>query len=178
VGRWNVRLLSATYRRAEDDQLSVELYGKVDDGRSLVARYVGFEPYFHLVEPDDDALETLRKDPDVRRVERIELFHRGKLRKAAKVVVRFPWLVPDFRSRLRRQFEVLAADIPFHHRFIYDHDLNACVQIVGEETKGSYRTDLVVDIASRGGGPDISNLEPFNPSLKVLSFDIENSISD
>lgn len=178
VGRWNARLLSATYRRMDDDRLSVELYGKVDDGRSLVARYVGFEPYFHLVEPDDATVETLRKDPDVRRVEWIELFHRGKLRKAAKVVVRFPWLVPDFRSRLKRSFEVLAADIPFHHRFIYDNDLGACVQIVGEETSGNYSTDLVVDIASKGGAPDIATLEPFNPDLKVLSFDIENSISD
>ena len=165
MGKWNVRLLSATY-------------GSTDDGRSLVARYVGFEPYFHVVEPDDDTVETLRKDPDVRRVEAIELFHRGRLLKAAKVVVRFPWLVPDFRTRLRRQYEVLAADIPFHHRFIYDNDLNACVQIVGEETKGNYRTDLVVDIASKDGRPDISNLEPFNPDLKVLSFDIENSIRD
>ncbi len=178
MGEWNVRLLSATYRRLDGDQLSVELYGSTDDGRSLVARYVGFEPYFHVVEPDDDTVETLRKDPDVRRVEAIELFHRGRLLKAAKVVVRFPWLVPDFRTRLRRQYEVLAADIPFHHRFIYDNDLNACVQIVGEETKGNYRTDLVVDIASKDGRPDISNLEPFNPDLKVLSFDIENSIRD
>ena len=176
--RWNVRLLSATYRRVEDDKLAVELYGLVDDGRSIVARYVGFEPYFHLVEPDDATVETLRKDPDVRRVKAIELFYRGKLRKAAKVVVRFPWLVPDFRSRLRRQYEVLAADIPFHHRFIYDNDMNACIQIAGEETEGNYRTDLVVDIASKDGRPDITNLEPFNPSLKVLSFDIENSISN
>lgn len=178
MGRWNARLLSATYRRTDDDQLSVELYGKVDDGRSLVARYVGFEPYFHLVEPDDATVETLRKDPDVRRVESIQLFHRGQMRRAAKVVVRFPWLVPDFRNRLRRQFEVLAADIPFHHRFIYDNDLGACVQIVGEEVKGNYTTDLVIDVARKNGRPDISTLEPFNPALKVMSFDIENSIQD
>lgn len=178
VGRWNARLLSATYRRTEDDQLSVELYGKVEDGRSLMARYVGFEPYFHLVEPDDATVETLRKDPDVRRVESIQLFHRGQMRRAAKVVVRFPWLVPDFRSRLRRQFEVLAADIPFHHRFIYDNDLGACVQIVGEEVKGNYTTDLMIDVARKNGRPDISTLEPFNPALKVMSFDIENSIRD
>ena len=178
MGRWNARLLSATYRRTEDDQLSVELYGKVEDGRSLMARYVGFEPYFHLVEPDDATVETLRKDPDVRRVESIQLFHRGQMRRAAKVVVRFPWLVPDFRSRLRRQFEVLAADIPFHHRFIYDNDLGACVQIVGEEVKGNYTTDLMIDVARKNGRPDISTLEPFNPALKVMSFDIENSIRD
>jgi DNA polymerase I len=104
LGQWNVRLLSATYRRVEDDQLAIELYGTLDDGRSIVARYVGFEPYFHVMEPDAGTVETLRKDPDVRRVEDIQLFRRGKLRPAAKVVVRFPWLVPDFRSRLKRQY--------------------------------------------------------------------------
>jgi len=179
LGKWSVRLLSATYRRVENDQLAVELYGVTDDGRSIVARYVGFEPYFHLLEPDAGTVETLRKDPDVRRVEDIQLFHRGRLRPAVKVVVRFPWLVPDFRSRLKRQYEVLAADIPFHHRFIYDHDLGACVEVHGTEASGNgYRADLVVDVERKDGGPHIVTLPPFNPGLKVLSFDIENSVRD
>lgn len=179
MGQWNVRLLSATYRRVEDDQLAIELYGTLDDGRSIVARYVGFEPYFHVVEPDAGTVETLRKDPDVRRVEDIQLFRRGKLRPVAKVVVRFPWQVPDFRSRLKRQYEVLAADIPFHHRFIYDHDLGACVEVHGKEVPpNGYRADLVVDVEKKDGGPHIVTLPPFNPGLKVLSFDIENSIRD
>ncbi|NLK25090.1 MAG: DNA polymerase II, partial [Euryarchaeota archaeon] len=178
MGQWNTRLLGITYRRTEGDQLSIELYGTLEDGRSIVARYVGFEPYFHILRPDVETIETLRKDPDVRRVEDIQLFHKGSLQPAAKVVVRFPWLVPDFRSRLRRNFEVLAADIPFHHRFIYDHDLGACVKIYGEETTGDYVTDLIVDVESKENAPHIETLESFNPDLKVLSFDIENSINN
>lgn len=179
LGQWNVRLLSATYRRAENDQLAVEMYGTLDDGRSITARYTGFEPYFHVVQPDQGTIEQLRKDPDVRRVEDIELFYKGEMRPAAKVVVRFPWLVPDFRSRLKRSYDVLAADIPFHHRFIYDFDIHACVRVFGKEAVGEYRTDLVVDIDRlETNVPHIENLPPFNPQLKVLSFDIENRISD
>jgi DNA polymerase I len=180
VGQWNVRLLASTYRRVENDQLTMELYGKVDDGRSITVRYTGFEPYFDLVEPTPAVIEQLRKDPDVRRVEEISLFYKGKLRPSAKVYVRFPWLVPDFRSRLRRDFDVLAADIPFHHRFAYDYDIGSCIRAYGKESVGEYRTDLIVDMdhTEDGKAPRFENLPPFNPDLRVLSFDIENSIKE
>ncbi len=180
MGQWDVRLLSATYRRVDNDQLTIELYGTLDDGRSITARYTGFEPYFDVVEPSPTTIEQLRKDPDVRRVEERKVFCKGKLRPPGRVVVRFPWLVPDFRSRLRRDYDVLAADIPFHHRFIYDFDLGACVRIYGQEAVGEYLTDLVVDIDPVDGknAPRFDTLPPFNPDLKVMSFDIENSIKD
>lgn len=172
MGQWDVRLLSASYRRVEGNDLAIEMFGRTSDHRSITVRYVGFEPYFHLVEPDDATVRELERDPNVRRVERIELFHRGRWRPCAKVVVTFPWLVPDFRSRLRSRFEVLAADIPFHHRFIYDLDLKGCVRVIGEETEGRYTTDLVVD-ATR-----FEDIPPFNPELKILAFDIEASIKN
>jgi DNA polymerase I len=180
VGQWDVRLLAATYRRVENDQLAIEMYGTLDDGRSITVRYTGFEPYFEVVEPTPQAVDQLRKDPDVRRVEEISIFYKGRLRPAAKVVVRFPWLVPDFRSRMKRDFDVLAADIPFHHRFIYDFDINACIRVFGKEAVGEYRTDLVVDMDHAEGknAPSFESLPPFNPDLKVLSFDIENAIKD
>jgi DNA polymerase I len=28
---------------------------------------------------------------------------------------------------------VLAADIPFHHRFLYDFDVHACIRAYGKE---------------------------------------------
>ncbi len=178
MGQWDVRLLAATYRRVDNDQLAMELYGKVTDGRSIIVRYTGFEPYFDVVEPTPEVIERLRKDPDVRRVEDISLFYKGKLRPSAMVFVRFPWLVPDFRSRLRRDFDVLAADIPFHHRFFYDYDISSCIRVHGKEGVGEYRTDLVVDMDRADNAPRFENLPPFNPDLKVLSFDIENSVKD
>lgn len=184
---WDVRLLSVSYRRETGNDLAIEMYGKTSEGESITARYVGFEPYFHLVEPDRASIKELEADPNVRRVETIQLFYNGEWKDAARVVVTFPWLVPDFRKKLKERFEVLAADIPFHHRFIYDMDMGACVRIHGNRSEGAHTTDLVVEVDVVDGPhpqdpkrrvrrPHFENIEPFNPQLKVLAFDIETSI--
>src|SRR5207247_1966716 len=66
------------------------------------------------------------------------------------------------------------ADIPFQHRFIYDMDLGAAVRVHGTDVDpdGRYTTDLFL-LAER-----FEPCEPFRPALRVLSFDIENSIQD
>ncbi len=172
LGQWDVRLLTASYRKVENEQLAIEMFGKTMDGESITIRYVGFEPYFFIIEPTKQIVEELGKDKDVRRVEETELFHKGSMNKALKIVVMYPWLVPDFRSKLKKNFEVLAADIPFHHRFIYDLDIGSCLRVIGERTEGKYTTDLVVNMTS------FEDIPPFNPDLKILSFDIESSVKD
>ena len=186
MDHWDVRLLSVSYRRENGNDLAMQMYGKTSEGESITIRYLGFEPYFHLVEPTPDVVRELEGDPNVRRVESIRLLLRGEWRDAAKVVVTFPWLVPDFRKRLKEKFEVLAADIPFHHRFIYDMDMGACIRVFGERSEGRFTTDLVVNMdveeVSEGGRtlkrPRFENIKPFNPQLKVLAFDIETSIKE
>ncbi len=177
---WDVRLLTASYRRGENDQIIVEMYGKTTEGASITARYVGFLPYFHILEPTDDVVRKLKEDPSVVRVEDIELFHRGKIHKAGKIVIKFPWTVPEYRTRLRQQgFEILAADIPFHNRFVYDFDIAACIRIFGVEVASvGYTTDIVVDVDKAEGRPRIEEIPAFNPQLKILAFDVENSIKD
>ena len=174
MDKWNVRLLSAGYKRIEDD-LRIELYGITDDGRSICIYYKGFGPYFEVIEPSEELLTELSNDENVKSIERLDIFIRGKIKKAAKVFVTYPWLVPDFRSRIKSNFEVVAADIPFHHRFLYDVNMNACFCVEGEEVAGESSTDLTVNM---GEGPSFKNIEPFNPDLKILSFDIENSIKE
>lgn len=168
--KYDVRLLSATYKREEGNGLVVELFGKTREGRSIAIRYRGFEPYFHVIGLDDKSREDLKKDVNVKRLEDITLFYRGKQHPATKVVVTFPWLVPDFRKRLKEKFTVLAADIPFHHRFIYDMDMGSCIRVSGKEVDGQYYTDIILEME------DFENIEPFNPDLKILAFDIETSI--
>jgi DNA polymerase I len=132
MGQWDIRLISASYKKMEDD-LAVHLYGKTQDGRSIAVRYLGFEPYFHVVEPPADVIEMLEKDERVRRLEDCELLYKGEMRKCKKVVVTFPWLVPDIRKTVMPRAVVLAADIPFHFRFMYDLDLGSCVRVIGDE---------------------------------------------
>ena len=166
----DVRLISASYSR-EGDGVVVELYGKTREGKSIVGRYKGFWPYFYLVEPPAVILEKFSKDSEVRAIEEVELWYRGKTRKCAKVTLHSPWKTPTYRKIAAEFCEVLAADIPFHQRFIYDFDLTSCVRFEGEYiTNRDYYVDIVMDLKK------ITNIEDFKPPLKILSFDIENSI--
>ncbi len=170
--RWDVRLLSASYKQ-EEESIVLELFGKTRDGRSAtVLDRSGFRPYFHVIDASTEVKEGLRKDPEVLGVEELRLLHKGRERNATKVSIMYPYKVPEYRNKLKSRFEVLAADIPFHHRYIYDKDMASCIRVQGNIVKGEYGTDIVVEMSS------FENIEPFNPRLKVLSFDIENSIRD
>ena len=113
---YEVRLLTASYHKvAERDEVMVELYGKTREGRSIVIRNYGFRPYFHIIEPRPDLLARLKQNPDVLDIKELELYYKGKVRPAAQITIKYPWTVPNFRQDIKRQnFEVLAADIPFH----------------------------------------------------------------
>ncbi|MBN1678066.1 MAG: DNA polymerase II [Candidatus Thermoplasmatota archaeon] len=172
MGTWDIRLIGASYKKMEGD-LAVHLYGKTADGRSVTVRYTGFEPYFYVAEPPADVVEMLLADDRVRRLEDDELLHKGEKKKCKKVVVTFPWLVPDIRKTVMPRAVVLAADIPFHFRFVYDKDLESCVRVLGEEVHDeTYRTDVVVQASG------FEQIRPFHPDLTVLSFDIETSLKE
>ena len=169
---WDVRLLTASYSR-EEDGVVVELYGKTREGKSIVVRYKGFKPYFYLVEPPSTILEKFSQDPEIYKMEEVELWHKGKVRKCVKVTLHSPWKTPRYRREALEFCDVLAADIPFHQRFIYDFDLGSCVRVYGEEEeKGKYTTELVVNAEK------FENIGDFKPPLKILSFDIENSMKN
>ena len=174
-------LLSGSYR-AIDDGVVVELYGKTRDGNTVVARYYGFRPYFVLTDPPDDVRARLKADPQVHGIDPQELWVGGETRRAIRVTVTGPWTVPEYRDRYRRagdENSVLACDIPFVHRFLYDKGLGLTVQFEAEdeppevqEAYGGARVVRVVTI----DGHDIRPAEPFRPPLTVLAFDIENAI--
>ncbi|MEE9267959.1 MAG: DNA polymerase domain-containing protein [Thermoplasmata archaeon] len=172
----DVRLLAASYRReGDDEQPVIELFGKTRDGRAITVEHRGFRPYFYVVEPPQSLRGTFERDSEVVELREVELEVTPLEKKACvQVIMQHPWRTPEYRNKAR-QFgsEVLAADIPFVHRFIYDMDLGSCFRVEGEETEGGgYTTEIVLRAAS------FEPCEPFNPTLKILSFDIENSIED
>ncbi|MCL2607452.1 MAG: DNA polymerase II [Methanomassiliicoccaceae archaeon] len=170
MGKWDVRLISASYRQDGDDVV-IELFGKTRDKRSVVILDRKIKPYFFIVEPGDDVRSALAKDSDVISVEDDHLFHKSKERRVIKVTIKHPWTVPTYRNRWRRNYDVLAADIPFHHRYLYDNDMGSCISVEGNETENIYATDLSIEITS------FENIESFDPGLRIMSFDIENSIA-
>jgi len=131
MGQWDVRLIAASYKKVEND-LAIHLYGKTQDGQSIAAKYTGFEPYFYVVDPPVDVVEMLNNDDRVKRLEDVDLLYKGEMARCKRVVVTFPWLVPDIRKTVIPRAVVLAADIPFHFRFMYDMNLGSCVRVIGD----------------------------------------------
>lgn len=167
-----VRLLAGSYSQTVDG-VKVELFGRNIYGESVTLVYKGFKPYFFIVEPTHGMLEELREDPEIIRLEDAQLWVDGENRNCKKVVLTHPWEVPKYRNRYSNKREILAADIPFVQRFIYDMDLGSTVKVQGKRihNKG-YSTEKVVTVDS------IEEAEPLNPGLKYLSFDLENSLED
>ena len=165
-----IRIVAAAYRT---DDVAVELFGRTADGKSVTGLYTGFLPYFDVVDASEEYLKEIVKDPEFSKSETLDLWYQGKKRKIERIFIRSPWKVPEYRKRVPRTSDVLAADIPFHHRFIYDKDLGACMEMEGDPDEseiGKFTTDEVMRIKS------VRATSPFNPNLKVLSFDIENLI--
>ncbi|MCL1810959.1 MAG: DNA polymerase II [Methanomassiliicoccaceae archaeon] len=167
----DVRLITASYSNDENGSVFVELFGKTRDKRSVTILCYGFDPYFFIVDPSADTEKTLTRDAEVIGTEHTRLFYRGRDHEVLKVTIKYPWKVPDYRNDWKKKgFAVLAADIPFHHRFVYDKDMGSCIRAAGEWVTGPYTTDLVMKMEA------FENIESFDPGLRFLSFDIENSI--
>lgn len=165
--RVQMRIITASYRR---EDVVIELYGKTSEGKSVTALYYGFNPYFDVVDPDELYINSIKRNPDFVRLEEKTLWDEGEDKRVVRIFIKYPWKVPEFRKDA--PFRVLAADIPFHHRFIYDFDLGSCVEMECEpaDEGEKYTTDLVVRMQSA------KTVDSFNPELKIFSFDIENAI--
>ncbi len=174
-------LLEGSYQ-ATDDGVVVELFGRTRGGEPLVARYYGFRPYFVITEPTPEVREKLKADPEIVEVTDITTWVAGKDRPALRVTLHRPWLVPQYREQFRRRGEewsVLACDIPFVHRFLYDKGLGLTIAFQAEdeppEVRSRYTVPRVVRVVT-GPSEDVRPAEPFRPDVRILSFDIENSI--
>ena len=176
-------LLEGSYQ-ALDDEVVVELFGRTRDGSPLVARYYGFRPYFMLTEPTAETRQRLSADREIIDVRDTTVWVGGHERPAVRVTLHRPWLVPQYREQYRRRGDeasVLACDIPFVHRFLYDKHLGLSLAFEAEDEPEEVRTRYTVETVVRivtSDGHDIRSAEPFRPSLRILSFDIENSIKE
>ncbi len=166
-----VRILSGSYSKVEDGVV-IELFGKTKEGVSITLLYDDFRPYFKLVDPPEDCLEELEDDEEIKEITSEELWVNGEKRNCKKVVCTYPWKVPGYRKKLKDRCQVLAADIPFVQRFIYDFDLSSTVKVEGELVDDDYTTEEIISVE------EFENTEPIKPDLDILSFDIENSLEE
>src|SRR3989337_63873 len=118
---------AASGREGPQEEPVIELFGRTRDGQSITVEHWGFKPYFYAVRPSQVLLNYFQRASEGLKVEPVELEVQGRKTPCAKVTLQHPWKTPEYRERARKQgSEVLAADIPFAHRFIYELDPGAC----------------------------------------------------
>ena len=67
-------------------------------------------------------------------------------------------------------FKLLAADIPFHYRYLYNNNIGGCLTVKGEEIAKDGWSCKVID------AKEITESDNFESDFRIMSFDIENSI--
>jgi DNA polymerase I len=169
TGTWDIRLLSASYRQ-DGDEIAVELFGKTREQKSIVVLCYGFHPYFFVIDPRPGLAESMHNDKEIVSVEPDRLLYKGEDHDVIKVTYTHPWLISNYRNMFKGKYHLLAADIAFHFRYIYDMNMGSCIHITGNIIKKDYATDLTVRMIS------FENIDSFDPGLRFLSFDIENSV--
>jgi len=209
-GRMGV--VSGRYRslsdRADEDSAPrtvIELFGRMDDGRSVCLLVHGLRPTFEIAPIGqwnvDDEIAPFLKDrirsvttmdhvADVRgpEVKWTMLGHRP----VWTVEVEQPFHVPALRSALMSQsWQVFSGDIPFVNRLFLDADIGAHVAFSGQTV--DERLDdaplLRPSVIEAGGGgryavdvtvvTSVDRLEstpPFQVPYRIMSFDLETSI--
>ncbi len=170
MGTWDVRIISASSSQDGDEPV-IELFGKTRDRQSITILAYGFKPYLFAVDPKPDLDQQMKDDPEVISAEHDSLLYKSEMHDVLKVTIKSPWKISEFKNRFQRKgYKVLSADISFQHRFFYDKDMGACIRVSGEPIDRPYYTDLVIRMDS------FENIDSFDPGLKILSFDIENSV--
>jgi len=149
----------------------IELFGKTRDRKSITILAYGYRPYLFAVDPKPDLEEQMRDDPEVISSEHYRLLYKSQMHDVLKVTIKSPWKLTEYKNRFQRKgYKVLSADISYQHRFFYDKDMGSCIRVTGEAVDKPYFTELVVRMES------FENIDSFDPGLKILSFDIENSV--
>ena len=171
---YSIRLLTAASLNENIDgkeRTMVYLFGTTKDGESIAVRTPLLMPYFQIVEPTKDILKTLEQRDDVENLESQELWVDGSVKNCTKITAAHPGNVPRIRDWIRNNgFKPLAADIPFHYRYLYDNNIGGCINVEGEEIdKGNWSCKTI-------DSSKITTVDTFESDFKFLSFDIENSI--
>lgn len=173
-------LLDAEYI-VENGKPIVRLWGKANNGKSVVVLDETFFPYFY-VEPKAEkdinvlikSLESLKfEDETVRSVEVVKRKVLSEEKKLLKITIQQPSNVPKFRELAKRLQGVkneYEYTISFYKRYLIDKGIVpfGWVEVDGKQLESDLKADLIISAKS------VNTVdEERHPSLKILAFDIE-----
>ena len=182
----------------------VELFGRMDDGRSVCVLVHGQRPTFEIAPIGEwklgDAVPVFLEDrlASVRAMEHVvsvsdhvEKWTELGVRPVWTVEAEQPFHVPQLRKTLQAQsWRVFSGDIPFVNRLLLDGDLGMHIAFEGDvvderEHSEVTHTDVIaaggsgrypVDVTVRCDVADVKATEPFAVPFRLFSFDLETSI--
>ncbi|RLJ09552.1 MAG: hypothetical protein DRP15_03340, partial [Candidatus Aenigmatarchaeota archaeon] len=163
----------------DDDKNTIRIWGKTEDGKTIVAIDNGFVPYFY-VEPNEiteklkkEIMELKVQEHKVKKLEVVEKKIYGEPRKLLKIYVDNFRLVPKFRNIIKEWKDVKEEyeyALSFYKRYIIDKDIIPMmwVEVTGESISYDVEADLVLEIK------EIKKIELDRvPQLRTVAFDIE-----
>lgn len=168
----------------EGDSPVIRIWGRTEDGKSVLATDREFYPYFYLDVNDEllkeDGIANLRermlrisstggKYLEIRKVERNIL---GEKKSLLKVTIQNPVDIPKLRhivedwKGVRKAYEY---DITFYRRYMIDKGISPMVRVRvdGEEKDTDFAVDRMVEIKS------VTPLKEDDGNFRSLAFDIE-----
>ena len=199
------RSLSSSEHGETSHETVVELFGRTDDGRSVVLLVHGLRPTFEIApigtwEADkgvpafiEDRLVHVRAMEHVQNITGpvVKWTQLGE-RPVWTVEVEQPFHVPSLRKLLKtRSWQIFSGDIPFVNRFFLDGNVGMHVAFSGDvvDTREADGPVLKPEVIEAGGGgrygvdltvrctfDDVQSTEPFAVPYTVFSFDLETSI--
>lgn len=151
----------------------VRLYGKLPDGRSVIAQDRKFKPYIYVLPYD---LIKCTEDLSQFKVDKIERVHKkenGEEKEFLKITVKHPRDIPSIRDKighLKSVKDIREYDIPFMGRYLIDNNLFpfSMVEVQGK-VSGKYHRGTCLMKIQKQPKPIKSDL----PLLNILSFKIE-----
>ena len=182
----------------------VELFGRMEDGRSVCVLVHGQRPTFEIAPIGEwkmgdtvpvfleDRLASVRAMEHVVSVsDHVEKWTELGVRPVWTVEAEQPFHVPQLRKTLQAQsWRVFSGDIPFVNRLLLDGDLGMHIAFEGDVVDERDNTEVAhTDVMAAGGSGrypvdvtvrcDVGGVkatEPFAVPFKLFSFDLETSI--
>lgn len=182
MGEYNLCPLDIDYILV-DGRPIIRMFGRTDDGKSVVAFDRTFEPYFYIESenPEKSAEKLREREPDSYSIEKVELTEKvllGEKTEMIRLVIKKPGDVPKARKDVKNVegvLEVYEAHVLFNKRYMFDKGLKpmTMVKVEGNETEeeelvGDIKADKFIEIE----GDPVNTKKPL-PELKVMAFDIE-----
>ncbi|RLI98277.1 MAG: hypothetical protein DRO99_01100 [Candidatus Aenigmatarchaeota archaeon] len=173
-----------TNGEGEQERPVIRLWGKTDDGKSVLVTDKGFLPYFYVQHDASMSEADLRlmknRIMEMRvegrgpvKVERAKLNLLGRPVKLLKIYVPMPADVNKFREALKSWTDIEGAheyDIPFYKRYMIDKGITPIgwIDAKGRPFKDDIKADIMLDADS------IETLDKEGyPKLRIMAFDIE-----